>query len=319
VDDAGGFGFNPGIMRPSTCFTAAEAQRRGGCAILALLVLALCSAVSRAGEPPAPAVRVVRDIAYKSGERLSDYEKQRCKLDLYLPAGKRDFPTVVWFHGGGLTEGGKGSPDKPGLAHSLAEAGIAMAAVNYRLSPMATYPAYIEDAAAAFAWTRAHIAEHGGNANAVFISGHSAGGYLTLMVGMDEHYLRDLGVEPSAIAGLIPISGQTMTHYTVRAERGIASRFTVIADQAAPVFHVRKDTPPMLVLYADHDMVGRAEENQYLVAMMQGAGNKRVTGMLVRDRDHGTIASRLTSADDPARLAILQFIQAQSSPRQTDR
>ena len=147
----------------------------------------------------------------------------------------------------------------------------------------------------------------------LFIGGHSAGGYLTLMLGLDAHYLRDVGVEPSAIAGLIPVSGQTMTHYTVREERGIG-KFTITADAAAPVYFIRKDTPPFLVLYADHDMVGRAEENAYFVAMMKGAGNQRINGKLIADRTHGSIAGKITEDGDPARTAILDFITHASSP-----
>ena len=80
-----------------------------------------------------------------------------------------------------------------------------------------------------------------------------------------------------------------MTHYTVHDERGIG-KYTVTADEAAPVHFGRKDTPPFLVLYADHDMAARAEENAYFVALMQGAGNKRVTGQMVR-RSDGMAAS----------------------------
>jgi hypothetical protein len=99
-----------------------------------------------------------------------------------------------------------------------------------------------------------------------------------------------------------------MTHYTVREERGIG-KFTITADEAAPVHYGRKDTPPMLVLYADHDMAARREENEYFVALMKGAGNEHVTGRLITDRDHGSIASRIANEGDPARLAIVEFIR----------
>ncbi len=261
-----------------------------------------------AAEAAAPgSFKLLTDLPYKTGDKLNDYEKERCKLDLCLPVGKTDFPTVVWFHGGGMTGGAKNSGTP--LMKSLAAAGVAVASVNYRLSPKAQYPAYVEDSAAAFAWVRANIGAHGGNTNRIFVSGHSAGGYLTFMIGLDPRYLRAHGLELSAIAGLIPVSGQTMTHYTVRQERGIG-KFTITADEAAPVFYARKDTPPMLVLYADNDMAGRAEENAYLVAMMKGAGNPHVTGLLVRDRNHGSIGGRLAEAGDPARLAILEFMEA---------
>ncbi|CAN5886680.1 alpha/beta hydrolase [soil metagenome] len=263
----------------------------------------------------APAeIKLLSDIAYKSGDKLSDYEKERCKLDVYLPIGKSNFATVVWFHGGGLIEGSKESTKKPGIASSLAQAGIAVINVNYRLSPKATYPAYIEDSAAAVAWTLSHIAEYGGDVKKVFIGGHSAGGYLTLMVGLDAHYLKDLGVELSSVAGLIPVSPQTMTHYTVREERGIG-KYTITADEAAPVFHVRKDTPPILVLYADNDMAARAEEGAYFVAIMKGAGNQKVTGKLIADRTHGSVGNNIKNEGDAARLALLNFIASVSAER----
>jgi acetyl esterase/lipase len=254
------------------------------------------------------------DIAYKSGDKLSAYEKERCKLDVYLPVGKKNFATLVWFHGGGITKGSKDSEHTPAIARSLASGGIAVVNVNYRLSPKATYPAYVEDGAAAFAWTLSHIAEHGGDVNRVFIGGHSAGGYLTLLVGLDAHYLKDLGIELSSIAGLIPISPQTMTHYTVREERGIG-KYTITADDAAPVFHVRKDTAPILVLYADNDMAARAEECAYFVAIMKGAGNKLVTGKMIADRNHGSVGNNVENEDDAARIEILNFISSVSKDR----
>ena len=71
----------------------------------------------------------------------------------------------------------------------------------------------------------------------------------------------------------------------------------------------------MLVLCADRDMAARAAENEYLVEIMKDAGNKVVTSLLVRDRDHGSIASKLIEANDPARLTVLEFIKTQMQLR----
>lgn len=259
-------------------------------------------------------IKVLTDIAYKSGDKLSDYEKERCKLDVYLPADKKDFATLVWFHGGGITGGDKDFEHTPAIARSLAQGGVAVVNVSYRLSPKATFPAYVEDAAAAVAWTFSHIAEHGGDVKKVFVGGHSAGGYLALLVGLDAHYLKDLGMEGSGVAGLIPVSPQTMTHYTVRQERGIG-KYTITADEAAPVFHVRKDTPPALVLYADKDMAARAEECAYFVAIMKGAGNQQVTGKMITNRTHGSVGNDIRNEEDAARLAILDFVASISAER----
>ncbi len=254
-------------------------------------------------------VRVLPGLAYKHGADLSVSEQERCKLDLYLPESTKDFPTLVWFHGGGLKNGSRDDPKTAAMARSLAATGVAVASASYRLSPQVKYPAYIQDAAAAFAWTHRHIAGQGGAPSRIFVGGHSAGGYLAFMVGLDPRYLRAHALDLSAIAGLIPVSGQTMDHYTVREERQVG-RYSVTAGEAAPVFYARKDTPPLLVLYADHDMTARQAENEFFVEILKGAGNQRVMGKLIRDRTHGTIASNIANDGDPARQAILDFIAA---------
>lgn len=283
-------------------------------ALTGILLLLVATASLRAAVATDDGLRVLTDQAYKSGPALTDYERARCKLDVHLPPAGKGFATLVWFHGGGLQKGDKaGTPEDgvktPLIASSLARAGIAMVVPNYRLSPQAKFPTYVEDAAAAVAWAQQHMAQHGADPTKLFVGGHSAGGYLAFMLGMDAGYLTAAGVKPGSIAGYIPVSGQTMTHYTVREERGLPKN-TVTADTAAPVHFIRKDTPPMLVLYADRDMVARAEENAYFVAMMQGAGNKGVVGKMIADRNHGTIASKLADATDPGRAAVLEFIAA---------
>ena len=284
--------------------------------MLARCVVPICfiiffTSFSSAESPADDKVSVLKGLDYKTGEAIDVYEKERCKLDVYLPKGKKDFATLLWFHGGGLTGGSKDGKDTVKVASSLAASGLAVVAPNYGLSPKAKFPAYIQDAAASFAWVKAHIAEYGGDVKRLFIGGHSAGGYLTLMLGMDVHYLREFGIEPKDVAGLIPVSGQTMTHYTVRQERGIG-KYTITADEAAPVYFTRKDTPPFLVLYADKDMAARAEENMYFVAIMKGAGNTHIIGQMITDRTHGSIASKIAESGDPAREAIMKFVQPSS-------
>mgnify|MGYP000193235849 CR=1 FL=1 len=89
--------------------------------------------------------KTVKDISYIPAGETDGYRKERCKLDVYYPVGKKDFPTIVWFHGGGLEGGGKHVPEM------FMNQGFAVVAVNYRLSPKAQNPAYTEDAAAAVA------------------------------------------------------------------------------------------------------------------------------------------------------------------------
>jgi acetyl esterase/lipase len=256
---------------------------------------------------PAAGVRVVKDLSYKVGG-ATDYEKERCKLDLYLPTEHRDFPTIVWFHGGGLQSGDKAGDIAESFGQHFAARGIAVASVNYRLHPMAHYPAYIEDAAAAVAFVHREIVRYGGSSKRVFVSGHSAGGYLTAMVGIDGKYLAQHDLSSGDIAGFMPVAGQMITHSTVREERGISPRQPVI-DEAAPDYHVRADAPPFLNIVGSHDLPARAEENRYFVAAMKAAGHKDVTYLEVEGRDHGSVASRIGEPGDAVAKAMTLFIQ----------
>jgi acetyl esterase/lipase len=204
----------------------------------------------------------------ESVSRADDYIGERCVLDLYVPENLEGFPTVIWFHGGGLTGGSKY------IHEELKEKGMAVVAVNYRLYPKIKAPVYIEDAAAATAWAFNHIVEYGGDPELIFISGHSAGGYLTSMVGLDKRWLQAHEIDANRIAGLVPFSGHAITHMTVREERGIEGTQPVV-DDLAPLFHVRKDAPPLLLITGDRELeiLGRYEENAYLMRMMKVVGH----------------------------------------------
>lgn len=230
--------------------------------------------------------KTVNNIPYYNNEtRSSDsYIKERCVLDIYYPTNKKDFATIVWFHGGGLTGGEKELPN------ALKNSNICVVGVNYRLSPKVKAPAYIEDAAAALAWVFNNIENYGGNPSKIFVSGHSAGGYLTLMIGLDKHYLEAHNIDANRIAGLIPLSGQVITHFTIRNERGLKETQPQV-DEYAPLWHVRADAPPLLLITGNREMemLGRYEENAYLARMMKVAGHTDTQLFELDGYDHGMV------------------------------
>ena len=242
--------------------------------------------------------RLVNDIFYRDTQHEpSELMTKQCRLDVYYPAQDQPYSTVVWFHGGGLTGGRRSIPDR------LKEKGVAVVSVSYRLHPTVTSPAYVQDAAAAVAWTFRHISEYGGSADRIFVSGHSAGGYLTSMVGMDKRWLKDEGIDADQIAGLIPFSGHAITHMTVRRERGIPDSQPII-DDMAPLFHVRQDAPPILLISGDREleMLGRYEESAYFWRMLKNAGHPDATLLELDGYNHGQMA-------DPAFPLLLQFMK----------
>lgn len=214
------------------------------------------------------------------------YINERCVLDIYVPKNVKDFATVIWFHGGGITGGEKFIPEE------LKNKGIAVVAVNYRLSPKVKAPKYIEDAAAATAWVFNNIKKYGGSEKKIFISGHSAGGYLAIMVGLDKSYLNKYQIDANQLAGIISFSGQMISHFTTRKEKGI-DELDARIDEMAPLHFIRKDAPPLLLITGDREkeLLGRYEENAYMWRMMKLKGHPDTTLYELDGFDHGGMAT----------------------------
>lgn len=241
------------------------------------------------------AYKLLDNLAYYPSANTDPYIRERCRLDVYYPVDKKNFRTVVWFHGGGLSGGEKHIPE------GLKDKGIAVVAVNYRLTPRVKSPEYLRDAAAAVAWVLKNIANYGGDAEKVFVSGHSAGGYLAAMVGLDKSWLKRHGVDANQLAGIVPFSGHAITHFSIRDERGIPG-YRAVVDSLAPLYHVRPDAPQLVLITGDREleMLGRYEENAYLMRMMKVAGHTKTTLYELQGYDHGMV--------EPAIPILLQKI-----------
>ena len=251
---------------------------------MACLVLEQATAADAKPEPAKYAIEQGIFYLPDGEEKADDYAKEKCRLDLYRPEGVKGFPTVVFLHGGGMWAGKKYIPDR------LKNRGWAVVAVGYRLHPKVRYPVRVEDTAAAVAWVFKNIESRGGDPTKIFVTGISAGGYLTAMVGLDKRYLAKHDVDANRIAGLIPVTGQMITHQTVRKEQGIEpSDLRPTIDQYAPLYHIRKDAPPTLCITGGWgvDMLMRAEENLYFVSMMKLVGHPNIRHVVIEGANHG--------------------------------
>ncbi|MDE7509348.1 MAG: carboxylesterase family protein [Muribaculaceae bacterium] len=209
------------------------------------------------------------DISYT--DKNDEYSAQKLKLDVHFDTEGNDLPVIVWFHGGGLTGGNKFIPAE------LSEQGYVVVAPNYRLVPGVEVEDCIDDAAEAVAWTFRNIRDFGGDPSKIFVAGHSAGGFLTSMIGLDKSRLAKYDIDADSIAGLIPYSGQVITHFSDRKSKGIGE-LTPYIDPAAPLFHVRKDCAPYVIITGDaeEELYGRYEENLYMWRMMKLVGHPDV-------------------------------------------
>lgn len=255
--------------------------------VVLLLLLSPAAVAQPATRPAGEGYAMAEAVSYRPElAAADDYAAEMCVVDVYYPTDVENFPTIVWFHGGGLTGGHREIPEH------LKNQGFAVVGVEYRLSPKVKTPAWIEDAAAAVAWTFEHIDDYGGDPEAIYVAGHSAGAYLTSMIGLDKRWLAEHDIDANRIAGLIPYSGHAITHFTIRGERGIPGEQAVV-DDLAPLYHVRTDAPPLVLITGDRDreLLGRYEEVAYFARMMQIAGHQHTELHELQGFDHGTMVA----------------------------
>nr|NQU90049.1 alpha/beta hydrolase [Bacteroidota bacterium] len=257
--------------------------------------------------------RLESNIFFKPHNTADDYENERCFLDLYLPTEQKNFPVIIWFHGGSLERLSKDDKHTRAIGQHFAKKGIAVAIPNYRLSPKVNYPAYIQDTAESFLWVRNNIEKYGGDSSAIFVAGHSAGAYLVMMLGSGA-----FGVNSNDISGIVNVSGQTLTHYTVRKEKNISDhQNTPLIDDAAPCFHANANSPPIVAICGDDDSYSRKVENIYYIELLEKLGHPDAAYFEIKNRGHWSLIKDLTSAGDTVSSIISDFISEHQS-KQTD-
>jgi acetyl esterase/lipase len=148
----------------------------------------------------------------------------------------------------------------------------------------------IDDAAEAVAWVFKHIEAYGGDRRKMVVTGHSAGGYLSMMLCLNKAWLSRYGEDADSVMLYVPFSGQAVTHYNVRKMQGIGPLQPTI-DEWAPLYWVRKDCPPFVLICGDRELelYGRYDENQYLARMMKLAGHQQTYLYEIDGHDHGSM------------------------------
>ncbi len=230
-----------------------------------------------------------QQVSYKTDTNIlyvekpeSEYQATRCRLDIHYPLSGEKRPIVIWYHGGGLTGGEREVPE------FLREKGYVIVGVGYRFADQVKVEQIIQDAAKAVAYIVRSGDKYNGDTSKIFLSGHSAGGYLALMLGLNKAYLQREGYDADKLSGVIPFSGHGITHFAARKEKGIPEKQPII-DEYAPLFWVRKSPVPYVLLTGDREleMLGRYEENAYLKRMLLIAGHTDVKLMEFQGYGHG--------------------------------
>lgn len=219
--------------------------------------------IAIASTTPPSTVKAIKNIRYVQ------YGNRALQLDLYLPknAHKKLTPAIVFVHCGGWKHGYR--ENFTPMAIRMAEQGYAAATISYRLSPEAQYPAAIYDVKAAVRWLRAHAKKYGVDAQHIAIAGGSAGGQIASLVGVtngEEKFdpqMHDSTISSSVqaiinIDGLSDFTSETALKYEDDPKKnpsaagawfgGRYAEKTEVWQEASPINHASKNTPPILFI-----------------------------------------------------------------------
>jgi len=232
-------------------------------------------------------VRVRRNIEFArvAGRRL--------RLDVYQPkaAGERR-PAILQIHGGAWVLGDKREQGIPLLQHLAANGWVGFNA-NYRLSPGATFPDHLVDLKRALAWIREHGAEYGADPDFVCVTGGSAGGHLTALVGLtanDPRYQPGFEHVDTSVRAAVPFYG--VYDFTNRLGTWAPEVFRTLWEphvikafiaeeperfaEASPIDRVRADAPPFLVIHGDRDTLAPVEDAREFVERLRAVSHQPV-------------------------------------------
>lgn len=264
-------------------------SKRGVRWILATLVATLLSACS----PLKLLNSMTPSSSFTKTAGIAFGDDPRQKLDVYRPTVMPDnAPVVVFFFGGSWNQGSRSDYDFVGEA--LASRGIVTVLADYRLYPQVRYPLFLDDGAAAVAWTRQHIAEYGADPKKLYLMGHSSGAYNAAMLALDPRWLEKVGMSPADVKGWIGLAGPYDFLPIDNRDVRPVFFFPDSPPDSQPINHVSKRSPPALLMASrDDNLVNPVRNTGGLAKQLRNAGVP-VEEFYFARTNHGTLVGALS-------------------------
>ena len=249
-----------------------------------------------------PGLRRVKDVEFA---RLRG---RRVHLDVTLPsapvpAGRDRRPALMQIHGGGWVLGDKREQGLPLLNHMAAQGWVGFN-VNYRMSPGVAMPEHLVDLKRGLAWIKAHADEYGIDPDFVCVTGGSAGGHLTALMGLtanDPRYQPGFEDADTTVAAAVPFYGiyDFTDQSTFGSDPEVYRKFLepIVMQafydeepdrfrEASPIHQVREDAPPFLVVHGDLDTLAPVEDARTFVQRLRDVSREPVLYAEMKGAQH---------------------------------
>ncbi len=248
------------------------------------------------------------------------FDPKLTSLDIYAPGKDGSHPIVIYLHGGAWREGDKSGVDlKP---KAFAEAGYLFVSANYRLYPLAKFPAHVQDLAKAIAYVHDHAPSYGGDASKIHLLGSSAGAHLVSLVATDASYLEAEGLSPCALSGVVSLDTRA---YDIPALMrnlpwgGSGLYRDVFGDdrkswaRASPAKHVARGRaiPPFLLAYTGGDPNRELQAKRFARKLRRAGAKAKI--LAAAGKTHIGLNQDIGRKGDPVSQAVFDFLGLSTS------
>lgn len=207
-------------------------------------------------------------------------------------------PVLVQIHGGAWSSGSKAADAHPLMAHMVARGWVCVS-VDYRLGPSERWPAQIVDIKRALAWTRAHVADHGGDPGRIAITGGSSGAHLAALAALTPGaWQPGFADADTSVAAAVCLYGI----YDLTSDDGSGTLDELLAETmmptaldedahpyvaASPSARVHAGAPPFMVLHGTGDAIVVPAQSRAFVARLRAVSRAPVVHAELAHAQHG--------------------------------
>ncbi len=228
------------------------------------------------------------------------------RLDLFPVPGGGPSSLMVYVHGGYWVAGDKIGRRFPAPLYN--DAGIAWAAVNYRLAPGCTMDEIVADVRAALAWLHRNAADHGIDPDRIHVAGTSAGGHLTGML-LAPGWHADYGLPEDVVKGACATSGLfDLAPLRLTSRQDSLALDEDMAERNSPIRHLPATPIPAVIAWGVKETDEFRRQSEDYAAALEKAGCA-VTAIAAEEHDHFSIMGDIARPDSPLGGAMLDLVR----------
>ena len=225
-------------------------------------------------------------------------------LDVYIAAGSGQKPIVVFFHGGAWRV--QQAATMGTAAPSYVEAGAIFVAVNFSVAPEADLDVMVRQSRDATAYVAKHAAAWGGDANRLFVLGHSSGAHQAANVAVTDW--RPYGLPTDLVKGLAVTSGPYDLEPVLLSKRNAYLHLDKGgAERNTAANYLRSDLPPAIVAWGGKELAEFQRQGEAFAAAWEGACGS-VTRLVFPDNNHFDQYDEIGKADSHFTLSFLALM-----------